>query len=104
MAIEDEDSAGPDAGPDVARPSRSQLRRNALAATRLGAELVKFSPGELQRLDLDPDLRQAIEACRGFKKKARARQLKLIGGMLRERDVESIGAAIQGVHQTKRGE
>jgi ribosomal 50S subunit-associated protein YjgA (DUF615 family) len=104
MPIEDEDTAGADVAPDVERPSRSQLRRIALAATRLGADLVKFSPGELQRLDLDPDLRQAVEACRGFKKKARARQLKLIGGMLRERDVESIRAAIQGIHQTKRGE
>ncbi|MBW2697988.1 MAG: DUF615 domain-containing protein [Deltaproteobacteria bacterium] len=79
------------------------MRRDALAVTRLGAELVKFSSGELRKLDLDPDLRDAIDACRGFKRKARARQLRRIGQMLRERDLETLVASIERIHQHDRG-
>ena len=103
MTIPNEDSPAADAGSEVEPPSRSQKRRDAVAVTRLGGELVALTPGELCRLELDPDLISAVEACRGFKKKARARQLRLIGQMLRGLDHEAIGEAIRRVHQKHGG-
>ncbi|AKH64137.1 MULTISPECIES: ribosome biogenesis factor YjgA [Photorhabdus] len=74
--------------------SKSEIKRDAEALKKLGAELVDLSKNALERIPLDEDLLAAIELAQKIKKEGRRRQLQLIGKMLRARDVEPITTAI----------
>lgn len=80
-----------------ARPSRSQLKREAHAVTAFGERLVELRPAELQSLPLDDELREEIETCRGLTKNARLRQLRLIARLLRARDLRAMQEALDGI-------
>ncbi|MFG1173257.1 ribosome biogenesis factor YjgA [Erwiniaceae bacterium CAU 1747] len=74
--------------------SKSEIKRDAEALKRLGAELVELGKNSLDRIPLDEDLRAAIELAQKIKKEGRRRQLQLIGKMLRSRDEEPIRTAL----------
>ncbi|MEI2266012.1 ribosome biogenesis factor YjgA [Erwinia sp. CGal63] len=74
--------------------SKSEIKRDAEALKRLGAELVELSSNSLDRIPLDEDLRAAIELAQKIKKEGRRRQLQLIGKMLRSRDEDPIRQAL----------
>jgi ribosome-associated protein len=83
-------------------PSRSQQRRDAAAVTELGKQLVEMSRAELDRLGLSEELRDAIKLCQGLKLRARNRQKRLIGQLLRADDHEGIRARLDVLHAPRR--
>ncbi|OCQ52409.1 hypothetical protein Ppb6_02483 [Photorhabdus australis subsp. thailandensis] len=74
--------------------SKSEIKRDAEALKKLGAELVELGKSALERIPLDEDLLAAIELAQKIKREGRRRQLQLIGKMLRTRDAEPITTAL----------
>ena len=77
------------------RPSRTQIKREALAITAMGEQLTRLSPNALARLELDEDLVEAVQVCARLKRSARNRQIKRIGKILRSLDHASIREALE---------
>lgn len=95
-----EDAA--DAEPEAWRgPSRSQEKRDALEITALGQKLTALSDRELAVLALDAELLEAVVECRRLTKNARSRQLKLIGKLMRGRELDRLREGL-GLVQGKR--
>lgn len=71
--------------------TKSQIKREMLALQDLGAELVKLSPSQLEKIPMTEKLRDAIAlAQRITSNGAMVRQLQFIGKLMREEDVEPI--------------
>ncbi|MDX2053315.1 MAG: ribosome biogenesis factor YjgA [Polyangiaceae bacterium] len=77
-----------------AGPSRSQVKREAEAATKLGQKLTGLPPGVLQHLPLTPEVREAIEVWRKLRRGAQSRQLRRLGSLLRATDLGPIMEAL----------
>lgn len=76
-------------------PSKSQRKRDALAAQKLGQRLAGMREQELKGLPLDESLLEALaEARRLTSHGARARQFQYIGKLMRDADVAAIEAAL----------
>ena len=76
-------------------PSKSQRKRDAHAAQKLGQRLVSMREQELRDLPLEDILREALaEARRLTSRPALARQHQYIGKLMREADVAAIEAAL----------
>lgn len=84
----------PDDDEEIIWVSKSEIKRDAEVLKDLGAELVDLSANALDRIPLDPDLREAINLAQRIKKEGRRRQLQWIGKLLRRRDVEPIQIAL----------
>ncbi len=83
------------------RPSKSARKRAALAAQKLGEELVLLKDAELQALDLPDALTEAVREARRIRSRAAgARQRQYIGKLMREIDVAPIHAAL-AAHTSK---
>ena len=77
------------------KPSKSSRKREAVALQALGEELTRQSRANLERLSLDPVLREAVEAYRRLSKRlAQRRQLRFIGRLMRDTDADAITAAL----------
>ncbi len=74
--------------------SKSEMKRDAEALKKLGAELCEIGASALERMPLDEDLRSAIMLARRLEREGRRRQLQLVGKMLRSRDAEPIYNAL----------
>ncbi len=82
--------------------SKSQLKRDSLALQALGKRLAALSPDVLDRLPLDPPLREALALAQRIRSKRSAlkRQYQFIGKLLRARDASPIAAALEALeHQ-----
>ncbi len=82
--------------------SKSQLKRDSLALQALGKRLAALSPELLDRLPLDPPLREALALAQRIsnKRSALKRQYQFIGKLLRAREVDPIVAALDALeHQ-----
>jgi ribosome-associated protein len=82
-------------------PSRSQEKREALEITALGHKLTELSDRELSVLGLDGEVLAAVVECRRLSKNARSRQLKLIGKLMRGRELDKLREGL-GLVQGKR--
>ncbi|MEE8043022.1 MAG: ribosome biogenesis factor YjgA [Pseudomonadales bacterium] len=77
------------------KPSKSSRKREAVALQALGEELTRQSRANLERLPLDPVLREAVEAYRTLTKRlAQRRQLRFIGRLMRDADADAVTAAL----------
>ena len=77
------------------RPSRSARKREALAAQKLGEELILLRDADLDALELPERLSEAIRQARRMRSRAAgARQRQYIGKLMREIDLEPILAAL----------
>jgi len=84
-------------------PSRSQLKREALAVRDLGSELASLGAAERARVPLPEDIIDAInELNRTTKHGARKRQLGWLAKRLRKIDIEPIEAALESIRQAAR--
>jgi len=84
-------------------PSRSQLKRDALAVRDLGAELASLGAAERARVPLPEDVVDAInELNRTTKNGARKRQLGWLAKRLRKIDIQPIEAALESIRQAAR--
>lgn len=83
--------------PDEAlgRVSKSQLKRDATALQKLGAELAAMPDARLQALDLDPTLSEALaELERTRSHEGRRRQLQYVGKLMRKVDAAPLEQAV----------
>lgn len=81
--------------PPEDKPSKSARKREALAAQRLGEELVLLKDADLLALELSERLTEAIQHARHIRSRAAgARQRQYIGKLMREIDPEPILAAL----------
>ena len=76
------------------KPSRSQLKRNAKAASALALRLVNTNPAKLKSLELDLHMINELVECQKLKRAARQRQLKYLAGLLRQEDWRAIEQAL----------
>jgi len=87
-------------------PSKSALKRQMTALQKLGEALVDLSERELVRIPIDDaHLLEVIREARAIKSKsARRRHLQYLGKLMRSADAEPIQAALDDLHQRRRGE
>ena len=76
------------------KPSRSQVKRDAKAASALALRLANTTPAKLKSLELDPHMMNELVECRKLKRTARQRQLKYLAGLLRKEDWRAIEQAL----------
>src|SRR5690554_1459143 len=73
-----------DSAPQYDRPSKSQVKRDMLALTELGKQLVDLSPERLRQLPLPEALYDAIRlAQRTTSREGRRRQIHYVGKLMR---------------------
>lgn len=71
--------------------SRSQKKRDSTAAQKLGAALATLTKGDLETLDLPPQLLNALLDWKKFPgHEAKRRQMQFIGKLMRETDMAAI--------------
>jgi ribosome-associated protein len=83
-------------------PTRSARTRAAAEVNQMGVQISALSPADLDRLDLPERLREAIDVCQRLKPRARGRQNRLIGQLLRAEDHESIRLRLEGLRKGPR--
>ena len=86
----EEEDAPPDVFDQDVRRSHRQHKQQVEAFARLGKELVELAPHELSKLDLEPELHEAIVGCRDLRKTARVRELRRIATALRRVDARAL--------------
>jgi len=81
---------GSDAASQYDRPSKSQMKREMLALTDLGKQLVDLSPERLRQLPLPEKLYEAIRlAQRTPSREGLRRQIHYVGKLMRGPDVDA---------------
>jgi len=79
-----------EAAPLYDRPSKSQVKRDMLALTELGRQLVDLPPERLRKLALDETLYEAIRlAQRTTAREGRRRQIHYVGKLMRTVDIDA---------------
>lgn len=92
-ALPDSPPDSGDADDEERGPSKSQRKRDMTALQVLGVRLVDLAPSALARMDLPPDLVEAIALARKITAhEGRRRQIQYIGKLMRHVDAESIRA------------
>lgn len=80
-------------------PSKSQLKRDAQALTKLGEQLVSLDEKQLRQFSLPDNILDAIIAARKIKQHgARKRQLLYLGKLLRQIDSSEINDHLSSLH------
>lgn len=86
-------------------PSKSQRKREMHALGDLGEHLVGLSATTLAKLPLSDDLARAIRECQAITKHGgRKRQLKYIGKLMRDVDVDAIRSTLEQLTAPQREE
>jgi ribosome-associated protein len=77
------------------KKSRTQIKKEMLALRKLGQRLVGLTPDQLEKMDLEPELKEAVElAGKLTKHGAKKRQLQYIGALMRQLDPAPIQSAL----------
>ncbi|MBI2381580.1 MAG: DUF615 domain-containing protein [Gammaproteobacteria bacterium] len=85
----------PDQDEDDFGPSKSQRKRDATAAQKLGEVLVSLPDSQFKRMPLEGDLKDALLLARRIKDhEGRRRQLQYIGKLMRSTDTSPIQEAL----------
>lgn len=80
------------------RVSRTQKKKAALAAQKLGEQLLSLTDEQLEKLDIPEVLQSAVEQARGIKKHgARRRQLQYIGTIMRQLDTQLLKTGLEAI-------
>ena len=87
---------------DIEIVSKSQLKRESQAITRLGKKLTELSDAQLADIPLDEPVREAIALAHKIQNKRSAlkRHFLFLGKLLRARDTDPIIAAIERIDKT----
>jgi ribosome-associated protein len=92
-----EDALGDSAAHQDEDPSKSELKRAATAAQKLGEKLVGLGDAELAKLPLPERLMEAIRAARAIRQHgALARQRQYIGRLMRDIDPQPVLELLEG--------
>ena len=82
-------------------PSKSQLKRESTELQKLGEELVNLKPEQLARIEMPPELADAVAEARHIRQHGgRKRQLQYIGKLMRQIDPEPIRRGLEAIHAT----
>lgn len=82
--------------------SKTQLKREAIAAQELGKELVKLSDRELKRIPLTDAILDAIQHAKKItRNSALRRQMQFIGKIMRDTDATQIQDALSELQQQR---
>jgi ribosome-associated protein len=85
---------------DDTKPSKSARKREYIARQKLGEELITLRVEDLQSLELDDDLLEAVMEARTIKSHgALRRQKQYIGKIMRHIDPEPIRAALESLRR-----
>ena len=90
--------------PAEIRKSKSQRKRESLALQALGESLATLAPGDLDRIPMWPELRDAVADARDLERVARRRQIRYVARLLREGDSARIAQAFETVRRPGRRE
>ena len=87
-------------------PSKSARKREMTARQKLGEALVELSERELVKIPVEDErVLETIREVRAIKSNsARRRHLQYLGKLMRSVDPEPIAAALDALHQQRRGE
>jgi ribosome-associated protein len=98
------DDASEDDGIEIV--SKSQLKRESQAITRLGKKLTELSEAQLADIPLDEPVREAIALAHKIQNKRSAlkRHYLFLGKLLRARDTDLIIEAIERIDKTSQVE
>lgn len=78
--------------------SKSQVKREMLALQSLGESLLDLSADQIQKLEMPPELREALLFAKTIKRgEARRRQVQYIGVLMRGVDAGPIRKALDGI-------
>ena len=81
---------------NIEKKSRTQIKREMTALQKLGERLVALAPEGLERIPLEPELKEAIDLARTLTKRgAKRRQMQYIGALMRQVDSEPIQTALE---------
>ncbi|OIO02429.1 MAG: hypothetical protein AUJ49_06130 [Desulfovibrionaceae bacterium CG1_02_65_16] len=90
---------------DPRPPSRSQKKRDSAAQQVLGGKLAELPASALKRLDLPPQLAEAISDYKALTQhEAKRRQLQFIGALMRETDTTPLARAVEDMAAGNRGQ
>tara|TARA_B110000977_G_scaffold200881_1_gene293004 strand:- start:2316 stop:2843 length:528 start_codon:yes stop_codon:yes gene_type:complete len=79
-------------------PSRSEIKREAMAFQKLGEKVIELSNKDFAKVALWPELEDAIMLARRLPNKdAKRRQIRLIGKLLRTGEHEDISKALKAI-------
>jgi ribosome-associated protein len=79
--------------------SKTRRKKQMKDLQDVGAALTRLPGDQLARLDLPPELREAVEACRRMTKhEAIRRQMQYIGRVMRDIDAGPIAAQLEAMH------
>lgn len=79
-------------------PSRSQLKREALALQELGVQMLALPLPRLRQLELPEELIEALSAAHGMHKRgSRKRQMQYIGRLMRHIDPVPLRRALEAI-------
>jgi ribosome-associated protein len=88
----------PDEGPLYDGPSKSQRKRDSLAAQAIGEQLVALSDTQLKQIDLPDSLRSAIEETRRTRsREGLRRQMQYVGKVMRTLDTAPLIEALNAI-------
>jgi ribosome-associated protein len=80
--------------------SRTRAKNEDRALQKLGEELVGLPLAQLEKIDMPNELREAIGLARQTTAHgARNRQIKYIGGLLRQMDLANVRAALEDIRR-----
>ncbi len=80
---------------NTGRPSKTKKKEAMHELRDLGAELVELSAGQLKRIELPDNIRQAVRDCQKITAHgARRRQIQYLGKLMRETDDAPIRAGL----------
>jgi len=82
---------------DAELPSKSARKRAHKALQELGAELMKLSVSQLERIPLREDVLEVVKAGRELRKGARSRQVRHLANRLAQVDDEPVRAALESL-------
>lgn len=89
----------------ISKPSKSARKREFQAVQELGEQLIELTDEQLNGLDLDESLLDAVLSARSIKShSALRRQKQLIGKLMRDADPVPIRAALDGLGRHDRRE
>lgn len=80
------------------RVSRTQKKKAAIAAQKLGEQLLSLTGEQLEKLDIPEELLSALDQASEMKKRgARRRQLQYIGAIMRHLDTQSLKEELDAI-------
>ncbi len=85
--------------------SKSQVKREMSALQALGEQLIELSRQETIKIEMPPELREAVDFAKTLKRgEARRRHLQYIGALMRDADPEPIRKALEEISRGHGGD